>query len=159
MGRIYTASFDDISISAAQALFNIATGTSGSPLAMAVAIHEITLAQRTLTSWEAKPLRWIRTSGAYTTSSGGNSATPRPHNFGDAAATATARINDTTVASSGTGVTIKTGEWIFLNEFLYLPAPEDRIILPPGQCFQLTLPTAPSAAMSASGSITFEELC
>ena len=158
MGRIYTASFDDVSVSAAQDLLSLATGTSGSPLLMSVAIHMITLGQRTLTSWEAKPLRLVRYSGAYTISSSGNSATPRPHNFGDAAATATARINDTTAASGGTSVSILTDEWVFLNNYLYLPAPEDRIILAPGQALQVRLPTAPSAAMSASGSITFEEL-
>jgi hypothetical protein len=159
MGRIYTASFDDVSISAAQTLFNVATGTSGSPLNMAVAIHMIVLGQRSLTSWEAKPLRFTRTSGAYTISSGGASATPRPHNFGDAAATATARTNDTTSNAAGTEVTLMTDEWVFLNNYLWLPAPEDRIILPPGQSFQLKLPTAPSGATSCSGSITFEELC
>ena len=158
MGRIYSASFDDVSVAAAQSLFNVATDTSGSPLLVAVAIHQIAFGQRSLTTWEAKPLRFVRTSGAYTTSSGGASATPRPHNFGDAAATATARTNDTTAASGGTGVTVMTDEWVFLNNYLYLPAPEDRIIIAPGQCFQLYLPTAPSGATSCSGSITFEEL-
>lgn len=159
MGRIYTASFDDVSISAAQTLLAVATGTSGSPLNMAVSIHMIVLGQRSLTSWEAKPLRFNRVSGAYTQSSGGTAPTPRPHNFGDSAATATARANDTTAASAGTTTTIMTDEWVFLNNYLWLPAPEDRIILAPGQCFALHLPTAPSGATSCSGSITFEELC
>lgn len=159
MGRVYTASFDDVSVSAAQALFNVATGTSGSPLLFAVSIHSIVLGQRTLTAWEAKPLRFTRTTGAYTPSSGGAAPTPRPHNPGDAAATATARTNDTTQNSGGTTITLITDEWVFLNNYLYLPPPEDRIILAPGQSFQLVLPTAPSGSTSCSGSVTFEELC
>lgn len=154
MGRIYTASFDDVSISAAQDVLSVA-----SPSGIAIAIHEIVLGQRTLTAWEGKPLRFVRYSGAYSAPSGGNSVTPRPHNFNDAASGATARINDTSAASGGTSVTIRTDEWIFLNNFLYLPAPEDRIILAPSQLFVLRLPTAPSGAMNASGSIAFEELC
>lgn len=154
MGRVYTVSFDDVSVSAAQDLLSVATSSG-----LAVAVHMITLGQRTLTSWEAKPLRLVRYSGAYTASSGGNAATARPHNFNDAASGCTCRINDTTAASGGTSVTIATDEWVFLNNYLWLPAPEDRIILAPSQALQVRLPTAPSGATSASGSITFEELC
>lgn len=159
MGRIYTASFDDVSISAAQTLISVATGTAAAYLEMVVAVHMVTLGQRTLTTWEAKPLRFIRTSGSYTTSSGGSAPTPRPLNFGDPAATATCRANDTTPASGGTGVTLITDEWVLLNNYLWLPPPEDRIILAPGQSLQIYLPTATSGATSASGAITFEELC
>lgn len=159
MGRIYTAAFDDVSISAAQTLIGVATGTSAAILHIAVAIHMVTLGQRTLTTWEAKPLRMIRTSGAYTRSSGGSAPTCRPHNFGDPAATATARANDTTADSGGTGITLLTDEWVMLNNYLFLPSPEDRPIIAPGQSFQVYLPTAPSGATSCSGSITFEELC
>lgn len=153
MGRIYTASFDDVSISAVQDLLSVKASA-----AVAIAIHQIVLGQRSLTSWEARPLRFMRYSGAFTDGSGGNAATPRPHSTGDAAAVASARINDTTTFSGGTSLTLLTDEWVFLNNYLYLPAPEDRIILAPSQAFVLRLPTAPSAGMSASGSITFEEI-
>lgn len=166
MGRVYTASFpaasgDATTLTSATAydLFNIASGTSGSPLLMAFSIHMITLAQRTATAWEAHPVELWRYSGAYTTSSGGNSITPRPQNFGDSAATATARNLDTTAASGGTSVKLWGDEWVYLNNFLYLPAPEDRHIFAPGQACVLRFPSVTGTSLAAAtGQIVFEEL-
>lgn len=162
MGRIYTSSFREgtIPITAAISLFSVGTGTSSAYLQMAVSIHQITLNQRGLTTWEARPISFNRRTGAYTAASGGAAATPTLNNPGDVAATATCRALDTTVASGGTNTVIGGDDWVFLNGFFWLPAPEDRIILAPGQLFELILSTGPSAAitLNASGSITFEEL-
>lgn len=154
MGRIYTVPFDDVAVSAAQDMLSVSV-----PSTTAVAIHSIVLGQRGLTSWAGLPLRFVRFSGAFTNPAGGSSVTPAKANFNDAASLCTCRANDTTVAGSGTAVTVVTDEWILLNNYLWLPPPEDRIILPPSQLFVLRLPTAPSASTNCSGTLTFEELC
>lgn len=154
MGRVYTIPFDDVAISAAQDIFSVQT-----PSGIAISVHMIQLGQRGITSWGGLPLRFVRFSGAYTAPTGGSSVTPAKKNFNDAASGCTGRVNDTTVATGGTSVTEETDEWVLLNNYLWLPAPEDRIILPPSQMLVVRLPTAPSASTNASGTLTFEEIC
>jgi hypothetical protein len=152
--RLYTVSFADVAITAAQDLFGILCTAN-----MAIKIHCIELGQRTLATWEAKNVKLVRNPATATVGSGGAAATPRPFNPGDAAATATARVNDTTnQTTSGTQAILMAREWEFLNGFFWLPAPEQRPIIKPSEGVALRLDTAPSASMTASGYIMFEEL-
>lgn len=152
--RLYTVSFSDVAISATQDLFGLLCTAN-----MAIKIHCIELGQRTLTSWEAKNVKLVRNPAVATVGSGGNAATPRQLNPGDAAGTATARINDTTnQTTSGTQAILFAREWEFLNGFFWMPAPEQRPIIAPSQGVALQLQTAPSAPMTASGYIEYEEL-
>ena len=157
MGRIYTHSMPDTSI-AATANLDVLTLPVGANIP--VAIHEITLYQRTLTSWEEKPLQLIRYSGAYTLGSGGTGTlTPQKHNFNDTAtAITTARYGDTTAVTSGTATIIRNDSFVLLNGYFYLPAPEDRIIISVSQALVVRLPVALSGTTSFTGSITYEEL-
>ena len=152
MARIYSVPFVNVSVAAVQDLFSLQT-TSG----MAVELHEITIGQVTSTTVASARLSWKRFSGAYTIGSGGNSATPAKLNFGDAAAVATGRINDTTQTSAGTSVVFHGDVFNYVNGFLWLPAPEDRPIIAPSQAFVLSLDNVPSTA-TMSGTLTFAEL-
>lgn len=153
-GRLYSINFADVSVSASQDLINI-TATAG----MAFKIHRIELGQRSLTAWESKPVKLIRLPTTVTAGSGGSTVTPQRMNSGDAAATVTARANDTTPAStSGAASTIFARDWEFLNGFLMVFTPDERPVIAPSQAVQLNLPTAPSAATLVSGSILVEEL-
>jgi hypothetical protein len=153
-GRMYSISFADVSVSAAQDLINI-TATSG----MAFKIHRIELGQRTLTAWESKPVKLIRLPATVTAGSGGAAVTPAKMNNGDVAATVTARANDTTPATTnGTPTTLLARDWEFLNGFLVVFTPDERPVIAPSQAVQLNLPTAPSGATLASGTILIEEL-
>ena len=154
MGRIYEISFQNVSISATQDLFNIAA-TSG----MAFALHEIQLGQITQTSVENLQISLRRFTATVTNGSGGGAATPQKHTSGDAAATVTARINDTVVATTnGTATVIRPDTFSLLNGYFYLPAPEDRIIIAPSQNLIIRLDSAPAAARTMSGSAVIEEL-
>jgi hypothetical protein len=153
-GRMYSINFADVSVSATQDLINI-TATAG----MAFKIHRIELGQRTLTAWESKPVKLIRLPVTVTAGSGGTTVTPRPMNNGDAAATVTAHANDTTAATtSGTATTLMARDWEFLNGFLVVFTPDERPVIAPSQTVALNLPTAPSGATLASGTILIEEL-
>jgi hypothetical protein len=152
--RLYSVSFSAVAVSAAQDLINV-TATSG----MALKVHYIELGQKTLTAWEAKEIVCRRMPATVTAGSGGSSPTPRPFNPSDAAATFTAHANDTTaMTTSGTAETILARDWEFLNGFFWMPAPEQRPIIKPSQGFAINLPTAPSASMTASGTVWVEEL-
>ena len=153
--RLYTVNFNNVSISASQDLFGILTTAN-----MAIKLHWLELGQKTLTSWEAKEVQIIRNTGTVSAGSGGNAFTPSKVNPGDAAATATARINDTTSQSQtgGASTVLFSREWELLNGFFWMPAPEQRPIFGPSSGLQIKLGTGPSAAMTASGTAMFEEL-
>lgn len=152
--RLYAVTFNAVSVVAPQDLFAL-TATAN----MALKIHYIELGQKTLTSWEAKEVRLRYLPSVVTSGSGGAAATPRPLNPSDVAATVTARTNDTVAAtSSNTIYDMLDRDWEFLNGFFWMPAPEQRPIVKPGAAMVLNLPTAPTASMSTSGTIVFEEL-
>jgi hypothetical protein len=153
-GRMYSISFADVSVSAAQDLINV-TATAN----MAFRIHRIELGQRTLTAWESKPVKLVRLPATVTAGSGGSVVTPARLNNGDAAATVTAHANDTTPATtSGAAATLMARDWEFLNGLLVVFTPDERPVIAPGQAVQLNLPTAPSAATLMSGTMLIEEL-
>lgn len=153
MGRVYEASFSNVSVSLVQDLFSIQS-TSG----MALKILEIVLGQVTVTTIENLRMTFKRFSGAYTIGSVGSAPTPQKHNFGDPAATATVRANDTTQTTGGSSVTIRADNFNEINGFQYLAIPDKEIILAPSQAFVLSLDSAPAAARTMNGSILFEEL-
>jgi hypothetical protein len=155
MARIYTASFQAVSISAAQDLLYLLASST-----VPIEIHSVTLSQKTLTAWEAKDFTFRRLTATVTAGSGGAAVTPVAHTPNDTAAVTTARRNDTTVATTtGSNTIIKPFNWLFLNESYWSPAGyDDRIIIAPGTAFVVRLDTAPSAAMTASGEVTFAEL-
>ena len=153
-GRMYSINFADVSVSAAQDLINI-TATAG----MAFKIHRIELGQRTLTAWESKPVKLVRFPSVVTAGSGGTAVTPAKLNFGDGVATATARANDTTaMTTSGASTLLLARDWEFLNGFLVVFTPDERPVIAVSQGVALNLPTAPSGATLASGTILIEEL-
>jgi hypothetical protein len=153
-GRLYTISFADVAVSATQDLINI-TATAN----MAFKLWRIELGQKTLTTWEAKGILVKRFPASVTAGSGGSAGNVRKMNNGDAAATVTARINDTTaMTTSGTAETILARDWEFLNGFIWVPLPDERPVIAPSQGLNINLVTAPSTLMTASGFAVIEEL-
>lgn len=155
MSRVYTAGFQDIAVSATQDLIYILCSST-----VPIEIHEVSLTQRTLTTYEAKNITFRRLGATVTAGTGGASITPAPHVPNDTASVVTARRNDTSVATtSGTATIIRPDNWSFLNGYYWAPAGyDDRIILAPSTAFVVRLDTAPSASMTASGTIVFAEL-
>lgn len=154
MGRMYTVEFNNVAVTALQDLINL-TATSG----MAFKLHRIELGQKTLTSWEAKEVKVIRFPATVTAGSGGTSATPQKLNSGDAAATVTAHVNDTTpMTTNATASIVLAREWELLNGFSHVFAPDERPVIAPSQGVAINLGTAPSGSMTCSGTVVFEEL-
>jgi hypothetical protein len=154
-GRQYSASFTNVSVAAVQDLLAIYAGSSKIVAVQSVELSQIT--QTTIGSLRVR-LRYLPTT--VTAGTGGTSVTPVRQVPGDAAATATARANDTTQAtSSGTAVDLWSDQWNLLNGFLWVPPSVGR---PPviglSGAFVVSLDAAPGSAVFCSGTVVFEEL-
>lgn len=155
MGRPYSISTGDVSVSASQDLINI-TATA----AMAFDVLRVVVGQRSLaTNWEAKPLRLRRMPATVTAGSGGSSLTPRRGIFGDAAPTITAHGNDTTpMTTGGTAEDLMQDMFVFFNGLLWVMTPREKLTITISQGLALNLPTAPSGASNMSATVWVEEI-
>ena len=153
MGRLYTAQFSAVAVSAAQDLFEIVA-----PSDAIVKIHNIRLGQTSDVGDAAEEILLIKlNSGATTSGSGGGSYTPVPIELGDAAFGGTCEINNTTQAADGTIVTHHAWPWNVRGPFEIIFEPETRPVLSPSRRGVLTIP-APADALTMMGTITFEEI-
>ena len=96
--RLYSVVFSGITVTVAQDLFMILPSASRT-----VRLHGLMLG--TLAAVNTN-LQWNVKFGATTVGSGGTAPTPNPLDSSDAAAGFTARVNDTTIASAGTIITL-----------------------------------------------------
>lgn len=99
--------------------------------------------------------------GAFTAGSGGTTITPAKHVPGDAAASCTAKIMNTTQTTGGTNTVVRAGQWQLVNGWLWQPADVDqRYYLPPAAspftCFVVSLDTTPGT-QTVSGNLIFRE--
>lgn len=152
MSRVYTIEFSGVSVTAVQDLLSIYTGGT-----IAAQLHAIQIGQITGTTVANLAISLKRLTGTITDGTGGTAVTPAPLDPGNAAATATARANDTTQAT-GTVTTLMADVFNTVNGYLLQFAPDDRPIVGLSSALILSLNTAPGAAMTMSGTLTFEEL-
>lgn len=154
MGRIYTAQFTDVAVSAIQDLFELVA-----PADAVVIIHDLFIGQRSDVGDSAEEILSIQlTSGHTTSGSGGSSVTPVPIEFGNAAFGGTCEANNTTQAADGTIVVHGSWQWNIRGPFEKIWTPETRPVLSPSRRACVELPVAPADAITVSGTITFEEL-
>ena len=154
MGRIYTAQFTDVAVSAIQDLFELVA-----PADAIVVIHDLHLSQKSDVGDAAEEILNIQlTSGHTTSGSGGSTVTPVPKELGDAAFGGTCEAKNTTQASGGTIVTHYSWDWNIRGPFDKIWTPETRPVLSPSRRMCVELPVAPADAITMSGTITFEEI-
>lgn len=154
-GRKYTVSFQNVTLAAVQDLFMVKSGTSNP-----IAVTSINLGQITGTSVANCRIRLQLLPATVTAGSGGSAGTINKwQSQGDAASSATARINDTVQAtSSGTIIDIWDDAWNIVNGWFWSPPiPSSSPMAIGGAAFRLSLDTAPSSIVS-NGTFTFEEL-
>ncbi len=151
---VFTTIINAVAVSAAQDLFSLKAGTT-----YPFILHSINLSQKTLTAVEGKQLLINRLTATFTQGSGGTAPTPVLLSPGGSASTVTAHINDTTPGTTnGTTTNIYSDVWQFLNGWLWQPYPEDRPIFNISTGCVVSMITAPSASMTVSGTIVWEEL-
>ena len=149
MGRIYSVSFTDVAVTAAQDFFQIEAVT------VPAIIHAAYLSQSTDVgdaAAEALSLRFRRVTDALT-----NVTAEAQLDTGDAIALADLNVNDTTPLTTG-AQTIHPENWNIAMPFVYLPPPELRIVVPVGNVVTLNLITTPADSITMSGVLYFEEV-
>lgn len=151
--RFYTASFTAVALTAQQDLISLLAGSN-----QAVILYELGLSQLTQLG-NANEYEWslLLKSGQTVAGSGGTTVAPVAIDFGDSAAGATARYNDTTIAGTGTIVTHYPWYWNVRGPFQYIWTPETRPIMRPARRCTFSLATTPAASTTCSGYIVFAE--
>ena len=154
MGRIYSVSFAAVAVTAVQDFFEI-----NPPSTKSVIIHEARLSQVSDAGDaedEMLQVSWIR--GNTTSGSGGTTPTAAPLDGGDTAYGGTVEVNNTTVASAGTPVTLLSDCFNVRSGWIYVPTPECRIQLGGGVRLCLRLGAAPADSLTMSGTCVFESI-
>jgi hypothetical protein len=148
---MYSATFEEVSVSAAQDLFELVA-----PADMAVKIHGLVLSQSSdAGDSESEQLNVLIHRGS-TSGSGGSTPTPAPLHVGSVASTVTVEANNTTQGTEGTIIhsecfNVMAGLQIWWT-------PETMPVISPSGRLIVELQTAPDDAITMSGTIYFEEI-
>ncbi len=153
-GRTYNILFRAVSVSAAQDLCSAYAGAS-----MALEVISITLGQTSLTTVESLPISVKRLPATVTAGSVGNSFTPSKDTGTDSAATFTARINDTTIATSSGTVTYEHVDVMNeVNGYQWIFPERARPSCGLSEALIFSLDGAPGGARTMTGSMKVREL-
>lgn len=158
MGRMYTAVFEDVAVTAAQDLFEILAPATGIVYVWKWSIFQTSDVGDT--QEEILQIECVRGDGSVTSGSGGSSVTPQPVDNGDAAAGSTVEANNTTRMVAGSG-TLDNLEQYGFNvrmplDMVYIP--EERPVITPSDRWTLSLNDNPGDELTMSGMVKFEEV-
>lgn len=153
-GRIYTVSFQNVTLSAVQDLIMVKAGASNP-----IALLSVNIGQITGTAVANQRIRIQMIPATITNGSGGSAATITKWIASDAASNATGRINDTVQATStNTIVDLWDDTWNIINGYLWVPAiPSRPPVIAVSAAVRVSLDTAPSSVVT-NMTLTFEEL-
>lgn len=155
MGAIFVASFSAVAVSAAQDVFEITA-----PANSRVAIREIRLGQYSDPGDAQAEMLSVSIIRGYTSGgTGGSTVTPvnimgHP-NAG--AASAVVEINNTTIASGGSAVTLCADTFNVMGGWRFYPVPDERPIVTINGIIVVRI-SAPADALTMNGTIVFEEI-
>ena len=147
IGRMYSASFGGVSVSAAQDLIQVKSGSG-----KVTFIHEVVITQDTSETSEQLPFQLHRVS---TDGTGGGTPQVAELDPGDAPFAGTVEVNNTSRGTAGSvlrreGTNVLAGiHWLF--------TPPTRPVIPPEGLMVVGLEAAPAAALTMSGTILLEE--
>ena len=153
MGRMYTAVFEGVTVSAAQDFFEIVA-----PADAIVVLHAVYITQTSDVGDSAEEmLSCVIQTGATTTGSGGSTPTPSA-NLGTAAFGGTVEANNTTEASAGTILNRHRESFNIRAGWIYIPTPEMRFELSPSARMTVNLITVPADDLTMDGPVYFEAI-
>lgn len=154
IGRVYAATFNDVTVTAAQDFFEV-----NAPADAVVEVLEVHLSQQLeLGDAMEEQLNILIKTGATTSGSGGSTPTAVPRMLGDAAFGGTVEANNTTKATGGTIVTHVARWWNVRLPFDLILTPETTLIMSPSARLTVELVGAPGDTMDISGEIIFKEI-
>lgn len=158
-GRLYVVEFHAVSVTAQQDLIYLKPAAD-----MPIEIEEIKIAVTGGTAdagdaqEELYDIEVIRLPTTVTVGSGGSSFTPTPVQPSDTAAGFTARVNDTTVATtSGTAANLDSDGMNSRVPYIYTPTPEHRMPCFNASAVVCRLKTTPADAVLLNGKALVRE--
>lgn len=151
MGRAYSASFEEVAVTAAQDLFEVVA-----PADASLKITGVTITQSSDAGDAQAEMLPILIHRGTATGSGGSSVTASPLSEGDAAFGGTVEVNNTSQSVEGT--ILHAEAFNVQIGFYYLPTPENQPEVSPSQLFIVELQAAPDDSLTMSGTIYFEEI-
>ena len=151
MGRMYSATFEEVAVTAAQDFFQILA-----PADSAVVVHGVVISQSSDAGDAASEQLNVLVHRGSTNGADGSTPTPTPLNLGDAAAGTVVEANNTTQGAEGPFIhsecfNVMAGLQIWLT-------PETRWIISPSDLFHIELQSTPADSLTMSGSVYFEEI-
>lgn len=156
-GRIYTVVFSAVSVSASQDFFEL-TPADDKPIEI-VGLTLCQVGNSDVGDAAEEMLRFDIIRGHATSGSGGSAPTPRPVKRSAAAAGFTAEVNNTTIASAGTGVTLHSDSFNVRAGYInWWPVGTEPDASQGDTTIVVRLPTAPADAITLSGTIYVREL-
>ena len=156
MGRMYTVSFENVAVTAAQDFFET-TPAVDKP----IAVHGLLLYQSTDVGDAAEEMLRLEIIRGHTTSgSGGTTPTPAPLDTNDTVAGDTTwEVNNTTIASVGTTAILYVHYFNIRGGFEFWYPPEARPKATNGNTtLVVRLMAAPADSITMGGTLIYEEL-
>jgi hypothetical protein len=160
LGRAYAVEFHNVGIAAQQDIFYIKPAADKICVIEAVYLSNVGIAADAGDAQEELfDIECIRVPATVTVGSGGNSFTPNPLSTNDAAAGFTARINDTTKATtSGTLLNLHSDGWNIRVPYVWMPPPEHRPVVANAQAVVFRLNSTPTDSVTCNGTMVVREL-
>lgn len=150
-GRLYSVSFSNVTLSAAQDLFELQPADD-----KPIILHKVTIAPDSSETNQQVKVTIKRFSGAFTSGSGGTTATPVPLDSHDSAAGFACEINNTTRITGGTSVVIAADSFPSQGGYEYVPDVRQR---PKGyQAEALVIGVEEATSAAYSGYAIVEEI-
>ena len=150
MGRIYVALLEGVSVGVLGTLVEFTA-----PSTKTMQLMEAWITQDTSETSTQEVAQIVRKTAAGTSMT---SFTPRLLETGDAAFGGTARIFLSGQGEGTLGDSLRREGFNILNGWLYVPIPENRIIVAPSGILALRLAVTPAAAITISAGMIFEEI-
>jgi hypothetical protein len=155
MSRVYTVEFENVAVTAAQDFFEISPADDHPVALLGVMIDQ----HSDVGDAAEEMLRYRIIRGHTSSGSGGSAATPRPLDPGDAAASFSAEVNNTTIASAGTAVNLHSGAFNIRGGLALFWPPEMVPMANQGNTtIVVRLLANPTDSLSMSGTLYVAEL-
>jgi hypothetical protein len=160
IGRAYAVEFHAVAVAAQQDFFYIKPAADKLCVIEACYLSNVGgAADAGDVQEELLRVELIRLPATVTVGSGGGSMTPNPLATNDTAAGFTARINDTTVATtSGTALNLHSDGFNVRIPYVWMPPPEHRLIVANAQAIVARLVSTPADSITMSGTMLVREL-
>lgn len=152
--KIYTVSFAGVAVAAQQDLIAVVAASTKTLTLLAFELSQSTEVGDTA----EEALSILVKRGATVVGSGGSAFTPIPCDSGQGASSFTSRLNDTTIAGTGTIVNLHATNWnIRSSPTLWVYTPEMTFGAAPSERIVIGLATTPADSITMSGTAWLSE--